>query len=144
MEGFPGLHTPEDLLVKLKHDYSLLAEDRNDPYKAYNFFVTAEHIPDWISNKPLKRTNPYLRVCSHIATGAKHFINTDKNKNSVDSYSIDVYAKDGYVESGYYEIYLMVELSDKEEKELGIEAIEISDLAKNVLAYWENYFNNVT
>jgi hypothetical protein len=47
-------------------------------YAAYDFFVTAEHIPDWISaltgqSKGSLRNYPDGALVSHIANGAKHF-----------------------------------------------------------------------
>ena len=59
MKGVFNLRTPIDLLDKLKYDYAVFEKDKNNPYLAFNFFVTAEHMLDWIypgySNKG-KRT----------------------------------------------------------------------------------------
>ena len=71
--GFLHLTSSQALFDKLKHDFELLKEDSNDAYKAFNFFVTAEHLPDWIKNTRIKDNNPFLRISSHLATGAKHF-----------------------------------------------------------------------
>jgi len=91
MEGVFTLTTARDLLAKLQHDYQLLSASPNDPYIAFNFFVTAEHLLDWIypgnANKDA-RTNArqqelLLQICSHIASGAKHFEVEAKHHKSV-------------------------------------------------------------
>lgn len=76
--GAFGLSTPTDLLAKLRHDYEILARRPNDAYAAFNFFVTAEHLVDWIhpidkSSRNTLRSDPLLAVVSHLANGAKHF-----------------------------------------------------------------------
>ncbi len=82
---------PRDLLFKLQHDYSRLQQTPNDPYVAFDFFVTAEHLLDWIypgsSGKPGRAAerdaNLILQVVSHLATGAKHFIPQARHHVSV-------------------------------------------------------------
>src|SRR5215210_3209748 len=84
MTGFKGLfelQTPQDLLQKLQHDYQRLKDDPLNPYPAFDFFVTAEHMLEWVhpgyANKQprtnLRKSNVLLQVCSHIANGSKHF-----------------------------------------------------------------------
>ena len=64
MKGAFTLQTPHDLLEKLESDYDALMQDRNNPYLAYNFFVTAEHMLDWVypgyanKNKRLTTQSP--------------------------------------------------------------------------------------
>jgi hypothetical protein len=55
MEGFFDLQTPEHLLHKLEWEYTQWQDDPLNTYRAWNFFVTAEHLPDWIA-----RTGPRL------------------------------------------------------------------------------------
>lgn len=42
-----SLDTSTDLL-KLKHDYERIKMDPTDQYVAFDFFITAEHIIDWV------------------------------------------------------------------------------------------------
>lgn len=62
MEGVFSLKTPKDLLGKLQHDYERLKANRLDTYAAFDFFVTSEHLLDWIypgeANKEHRTTMP--------------------------------------------------------------------------------------
>jgi len=103
-KGFLHLTTAEELFKKLEHDYEALKADVHDPYKAFNFFVTAEHLPDWVGDTSIKDKNPFLRISSHLATGAKHFKVTNPKKNSVGSTAVDIYVEEGYAEDGYIKV----------------------------------------
>ncbi len=46
--GFFALRTPQDLLAKLRHDHARLVDNPIDSYAAFDFFVTANHLVDWI------------------------------------------------------------------------------------------------
>jgi hypothetical protein len=82
LDGILALRGPRDLFRKLEAD---LDRFRSAPtvsceaqYAAYDFFVTAEHIPDWVSaltgqSKASLRNYPDGALVSHIANGAKHF-----------------------------------------------------------------------
>ena len=50
-EGFFDLKTPEDLLKKLEREYERLQQHPHDVDMAFNFFVTAEHIPRSVATK---------------------------------------------------------------------------------------------
>jgi hypothetical protein len=64
---------------KLQHDLERMTKSPQDQYAAFDFFVTAEHILDWIypddkaAQKFLRSSNPLLRITSHLANGSKHF-----------------------------------------------------------------------
>src|SRR5262245_41569217 len=91
MRGFGQLDTPRHLLAKLTHDYSRMLLGPGDQYAAFDFFVTAEHMVDWVApgyaNKPtrtaLRESDPLLQVVSNIASGSKHFIAEDKRHHHV-------------------------------------------------------------
>jgi hypothetical protein len=60
MPGALHLKTPRDLFANLGHDLEQLKQRPDDPYAAFNFFVTAEHILDWLhpagrSIEPIRR-----------------------------------------------------------------------------------------
>ena len=139
-KGFLLLAEASDLFEKLEHDYAELVKDHNNPYKAFNFFVTAEHLPDWVGDTSIKNKNPYLRISSHLATGAKHFSVTNPKKDSVEGASVDVYVQDGYVDKDYFYTELILRLTEKEQKELGVDSISLLDLAKKVKNFWEQFF----
>jgi hypothetical protein len=78
--GFFRLQTPADLLAKLRHDLGRVEAAPTDEYCAFDFFVTAEHMLDWIYPGPsgektrkFLRQHPLLATCSNITNGAKHF-----------------------------------------------------------------------
>ena len=152
MKGVFSLRTPNDLLNKLKYDYEALEKDKNNPYLAFNFFVTAEHMLDWVypgySNKS-KRTSErdsevLLQVCSHLATGAKHFVAEAKHHDTVSS-SVQKRPSNPLAGplGGPFVIKrnisgLYVNLEDKAAMVLGT-SIKAVDLAKRVLEYWQSH-----
>lgn len=77
--GIFELSTVDDLFAKARHDLGRLRHDPTDSYAAFDFFVTARHIPDWLYPNDkgridhLFRENLELRVCRHIADQGKHF-----------------------------------------------------------------------
>ena len=78
MEGLFNLRTLEDLLRKLEWEYAQWQKGPSNTYVAWNFFVTAEHLPDWLAQADcrlpkdlpykFKRKTPLLRICSHLAS----------------------------------------------------------------------------
>jgi hypothetical protein len=109
MEGVFELTTPAHLLGKLEREYERWKADPVNSDFAWNFFVTAEHLPDWLARSDsqalggksinaFKHDGPLLRICSHIANGGKHFRPSPEH-TSVDRTVREMtdYAKDGYV-----------------------------------------------
>ena len=141
MKGIFNLQSPESLARKLFSDYELFTKKPFDPYLAFNFFVTAEHIPDWIGDKNIRKSNAVLRACSHIANGAKHF-EVDRH-NSVVNTEKALYVEPGYVTDGYIEEPLVICLSADEAKELGFDHCEAIKLAGMVREFWVRYFPDV-
>ncbi len=48
MEGLFSLKTPADLREKLRRDLAKLLDAPLDADAAFNFFITAEHMLDWV------------------------------------------------------------------------------------------------
>ena len=77
--GIFALSTVDDLFAKARRDLDRLRNDPADSYAAFDFFVTARHIPDWLypndkaKIEHLFRDNYELRLCRHIADQGKHF-----------------------------------------------------------------------
>jgi len=140
MKGFIGFFTAKDLFEKLKIDYEAFRDDPKNHYKAFNFIVTAEHLPDWIEDVGIKHLDPYLRINSHLATGAKHFEVTNNKKRSVEGYALDVYVQEDYVEDGYIEVVPVVNLTEDEAEILGDKTIDLDVLVQNVFEFWARYF----
>ena len=140
-DGFFELETAHDLYNKLCWEFKNLKEHPQDMRVAFNFFVTAEHIPDWLNSKGIKN-QPLPRICSHLANGAKHFHTKDKH-TAVKSAWKDRYVEKGYVEEGYFLDPLMVELDEKLAVKANLEnPIEVEHLAEEVINYWGNRFND--
>ena len=89
-QGFSErLQTPADLLDKLRHDYERVRADPHDAYAAMDFFVTAEHIVDWVwpddaKARKVERSREPMATVSHLASGAKHFRADAPQHQSVD------------------------------------------------------------
>jgi len=88
-QGFASLQSPKDLFSKLERDFRALKGDPNNADLAFNFFVTALHLLDWVypedgaRQKTEEKNAVLLQICSHIANGAKHFKATNGKHQSV-------------------------------------------------------------
>lgn len=77
-----GFETPEDLLDKLERDLEKLNQDPGDADTAFNFFITAWSLIDWLhpgkenrsTRNALRKKNPILQACADLANGSKHLI----------------------------------------------------------------------
>lgn len=141
--GFFDLITPEDLFKKLKKEYEQFMQRPYDACAAYNFFVTAEHLPDWLHSKGIK--NQILpRICSELANGAKHFgLKPFKHPNPVINKTYkNRCLEEGIVEEGILADPLIVALEKKASDALGVDCIEATDLASKILSFWEGHFAN--
>jgi hypothetical protein len=75
-QGFaPELQSARDLPGKLRRDYQRILGGPSDADAAFDFFVTAHHMPEWfysgdeISANALRKASPLLRVVSNLANG---------------------------------------------------------------------------
>jgi hypothetical protein len=153
MEGLFDLQTPEHLLHKLEWEYAQWQGDPLNTYRAWNFFVTAEHLPDWLARAgpkllqgfgihAFKRDKPLLRICSHLASGGRHFRPRADHTSVAATRQRLGYVKPGYVKPGYVEpSALMVDLTPNEQKVLSSPsaAIEALNLAADILFFWKEY-----
>jgi hypothetical protein len=142
--GFFALTTPQDLLAKLRHDHRRLAANPIDSYAAFDFFVTANHMVDWIwpsatpkQQKENRRDEVIPRICEHLADGAKHFLlsrphdavaATEKTEGAFDPETFDAATFDVGD--------LVVTLEPPEAAVIGQLKISALELAGQVLAYW--------
>ena len=71
MKGIFELNTSRDLLEKLRFDVRQLENDPTNTYLAFNFFVTAEHMKDWLypgkANKKA-RSGKFLHTLTGVFT----------------------------------------------------------------------------
>jgi len=81
MSGLFSNTAPTWLVTKLERHLRTLQANPRDADTAFDFFVTAESLVDWLlpgrENKQARRNlydrEPLLQVVSHIASGAKHY-----------------------------------------------------------------------
>ena len=142
---FGELKLPSDLLKKLDHDVSRMENSPHDQYAAFDFFVTAEHIVDWIypdskrEQNNLRSSSALLRITSHIANGAKHFEAKASHHQSVTGIEKERYFESGYIEEGYSEDPLFVHLTEEESVKMNTSTkVKAIWLARQVLEYWRN------
>lgn len=144
--------TPAELREKLRRDLERMKADPLDADAAFNFFVTAEHMLDWVhpgakgrdarSNE--RKANVLLQVCSHIANGAKHFITESSHHRSVSGtrevggYFPPAYFAPSYFPHGMFPHgNLVIQLDNEAANQLGA-VIGAVDLAEKLMAYWDS------
>jgi hypothetical protein len=143
-KGFAELRVPRDLVKKLEYDLERVRKSPQDQYAAFDFFVTAEHIVDWIhpndkkAREVVRSSSSILRITSHLANGVKHFEAKAVHHQSVADIEKSRYVKVGYVEEGYFEDPLIVHLTTDEQYSFGQSSIEVAALAQQVYEYWES------
>jgi hypothetical protein len=147
--GFFDLRTVRDLREKMRKELDNLKKNPLSVYAAFNFFVTAEHMVDWLhptdedEHKNLRRNYPLLATCSHLANGGKHFILKSKWHKSVSSaMKTDDWNPPNWNPSessppGWNpEARLIVCLDGKAAEEHG-STIGVIELAEKLMAHWE-------
>ena len=151
MFGFFELRTANDLRAKLRRDFAKLDANKLDVDLLMNFLFTAEHMADWVlpgkknkeARQALRDGSVYLRICSHLANGGKHFILEAKHHQSVSIMSVEGFFPEGffpkgYLPPGYFPQFLVVVLKGEAAKQLGNKLL-VTELAAHVLAFWEAY-----
>lgn len=140
MEFFE-LKKPSDLINKAKADFEELKKSPSNSYKAFNFFITIEHIADWLNAKDERKKEVALRIVSHLANGAKHFeIDSNRHCSVKDTGRDRVYEEGVFEEDVFYEP-LVVYITDKEAIELNLKTdkIDVIELGQMALDFWIKY-----
>jgi hypothetical protein len=142
--GFFQLRDARDLLAKLRHDHQRMLDDPLNTYPAFDFFVTANHIIDWIwpsdtrAQKGLRRSEPIPRICEHLADGAKHFLLARPHTAVADVHHAEAaFAPDAFSSAFQTEDGLFVTLEPDEAEAIGKKTMTAMALADLVLQYWE-------
>jgi hypothetical protein len=144
------LEAAQLLFEKLTRDLARLEGWPNDVDMAFNFFLTAEHIVDWLYPDPagLQRRedlhkDPLLRVVWELASGAKHFDLITEHTNPVASASDQAASLRGPISPDPYQpgrdrrpkTVVTVELTGEAAQKYG-SRLSALDLARIVHAYW--------
>lgn len=143
--GLFDLKMPSNLLRKLEHDLHRMEADTVDAYAAFDFFVTAGHMLDWVhpgsNNKLLRerirKESPLHRLCWHLANGAKHFIAEAKQHKSVSGTEHHLGAFTSGFSPGFDISRLWIHLEPDERDLFGNHA-DALDVARMVLNHWRN------
>jgi DUF2934 family protein len=140
--GVFDLRAPADLLRKLEHDYDRLATNPADSYAAFDFFVTALHMPEWMrkSGHPITPQPGYereiLRVCEHIGNGSKHFTVNRHHSAKSTGHQGSAFNAHAFQANAFQVGRLVVELEEEPAKYLG-KSIDAVSLAQRLLDYWK-------
>lgn len=149
--GVFDLKTPSDLLQMMARELERLRGDPSNADHAFNLFVTAEHMLDWLypgregsdARRVLRDSEPLLQIVSHIANGAKHFDRLSEHHRSVVGYQKPGgffppgFFADGYFADGYFpEATLTVALSEEAARDFGNTIAAVS-LAERVYHFWD-------
>jgi hypothetical protein len=148
MQGVFGLHSARDLLRKLELDHARIKADPVDPFAAYDFVVTAWHLLEWALPGPanasarasLCAANPLLRVCEHLAVGAKHFEPSSSRHTSVAGDDIQgIWGKGmwapGMWAKGMWAEWIVIQLDGEAAAALGRQ-VTILSLSDQMLDFW--------
>lgn len=158
MKGFSSLRTARDLREKLRRDLARLKESPRDADAAFNFFVTAEHMLDWVHPGPSMEARqphiskereacPLLRLVSHLANGAKHFEAQHRRHKSVEDAPapLDHWSPDHWTPPHWGAVHpqspaLVVNLTAgaaSEFPEYG-GSVDVITLAERVMKHWDD------
>lgn len=153
MKGFAQLQGPADLLAKLVHDFERVRAAPDDTYAAFDFFVTAEHMVDWLipdslevkqwsARKAKRESSELLKITSHIANGAKHFqaladhhrcvAELKQENGGFDAHS---FSSNSFSSASFQMHGLNIRL------ETG-SVVHVLALAEDVLSYWQKEMEN--
>lgn len=141
--GHFSLQTERDLLGKLEREYERLTRNPLDADTCFNFFVTAEHLPEWITRADtqaasrMRKDCAVLRICSHLANGAKHFETKDSRHRSIGQTATQTIITYGSV-PGVPNQEFVVTLTPVEATDYGKNEIGVTELAARVLEYFRN------
>jgi hypothetical protein len=135
-------------LEKLRHDHRRVQKDSADPYAAFDFFVTAWHLLDWVypggrghQNSKLririKDSSPLLAVCEHVANGVKHFELDNPHLQSVDGTGLEGKFDETF-DDFFDRVRLVVDLKGDAAAKFGTR-VEVAKLASDVLQWWEQH-----
>jgi hypothetical protein len=155
MKGLGSLQSPEDLLEKLEYDRKRLEADPADVYAAFDFFVTAYHMLEWIHpnrarNDPIQAAkrrlisgkNRLVTIAAELANGVKHF-EQFSYEGVADVETAGGYWPRGYWAAGYWppgywkEPRLIIKLTATEASFFGgAPSLVALDAARKLCAFW--------
>ena len=150
MAGVWQLSEPRELLAKLQREFERMGAAPHDADHAFNFFVTAESLVDWLhpgdsaQQRTLRNSDPLLQAVSHLASSAKHFDHLYPHHQSVNLTNLAgapppllMYSLTNFPNHPIRGLHLRVSLTGNAATALR-QTIEAIDLAGRVLAFWSS------
>lgn len=101
MGGVWNIRTSEQLLAKLEHDLERMQAAPTDARPAFDFFVTAFHLADWVHDgdedaaRAMVKGERLLTIAGHIANKTKHFELREGNWTQVEGTPIPARTRPG-------------------------------------------------
>src|ERR1700730_8909407 len=143
-KGFFELQSPQDLLRKLGHDSDRVKKSPMDSYAAFDLFVTAYHMLDWLhpgdsnkaTRKQMESDNNILQVVSHLANGSKHFQVTRHHVVKENIIHEGAFDPNVFGSNAFDVGELRVELDGDAAREFG-SSTGVLELAAKALRFWE-------
>jgi hypothetical protein len=145
LKGIFSLRTPQDLVDKLSADLNRMTASApatmEAQHAAFDFFVTANHLPEWCENKTGQARSYFkeyghAKLVEHIANGAKHFrVNTARHKTVKDSrassgvWALGTWASGTWAPRTWAEACLVIDLEDGT-------VVDVFKVAYEVLEHW--------
>jgi hypothetical protein len=156
MKGLGSLNTPTALFEKLEYDRRRLEADPADEYAAFDFFVTAYHMLEWVhpntartdahqANKRrlIMNKERLLTIAAELANGVKHFEQFSYS-GVVDVETAGGYWPRGYWPAGYWkpgfwkEPKLIIKLTTAEAAFFGgAPSLVAIDAARKLCTFWK-------
>ena len=141
LDGFFSLRTPRDLFAKLESDFSRFktadATSAEAQYAAFDFFVTALHMTDWMSNvqggsRSSHEAYPNGSLVYDLGNGAKHFRVKRELHTTVSDTGSAGFFDPTFFDSAYFDVArLVIDLEDGT-------TVDALDVAQRVLDHWRS------
>jgi hypothetical protein len=137
--GLWNLDTPAELLKKIHSDLKRMRDEPRNPCPAYDFFVTAYHMHEWIARDETHRKTleaaPLVRVAGEIATRAKHLHADNPKWVTLDALGSRMHGPLSRMPHGI-PTDLWVALEDPSSTPLGRDIVKAGELAECLLEHW--------
>ena len=154
MGGIFELRDYRDLMAKLERDLEAITENPRDSGFAFNFFVTAWHLLEWVypddvaKRAQIRDASILLQISEHIAVGAMHFEPTSKKHKSVTRTFRDTELSRKLFDAGQLDIAiltdrLMIDLDPNAAAEFGRDWVPAAGIAAMVVVFWREHLKQL-
>jgi hypothetical protein len=149
VHGLGALQSPQDLLAKIQRDLKRMEVNPLDSDAAFDFFVTAYHMHEWISHaypgqskseywKDVVRREPLLGITGNVGNGAKHFV-AEKWKQVSSVRRLTGMFGDSFGNSfgnSFGPRRLQIQLAPAEAQRMGRTSVGALEIAKAITDFW--------